>query len=164
MEPEQNANELLDRVQAATERYAQWRGAKPGTDPLSIEAIERGLPRAKDELDAAMRELEIARGDYVGLGAAGPLSSGRSVHVSVSRSSAQDAAIIDAINAAGYKPVALPRYRPGVPGVKAEIRKVLGRTGMWSQKTVFDKAWERLAKFGDIAYADPAQGVPQAGG
>ena len=94
VEPEQNANELLDRVQAATERYAQWRGAKPGTDPLSIEAIERGLPRAKDELDAAMRELEIARGDYVGLGAAGPLSSGRSVHVSVSRSSAQDAAII----------------------------------------------------------------------
>lgn len=71
---------------------------------------------------------------------------------SKSAAQAQDETILSILRSKGYNPLALPPYKPGKAGVKAEIRKVLGNKGMWVGKTVFNKAWERLKANDDIAY------------
>lgn len=67
------------------------------------------------------------------------------------RSHARDEEILKLLRKKGYDPLALPPYANDKPGVKAEIRKALGNKGLWAGTTVFDKAWERLRKNGDIA-------------
>ena len=65
---------------------------------------------------------------------------------------AQEDAILGAISDLGYTPDALPSQLPGKSGVKAEVRKKLKSHPLFKEKsTVFDKAWERLREFGDIA-------------
>lgn len=65
---------------------------------------------------------------------------------------AQEDAILGAIIGLGYTPDALPSQLPGKSGVKAEVRKILRSHPLFKEKsTVFDKAWERLREFGDIA-------------
>lgn len=71
----------------------------------------------------------------------------------VSRTAAQDQEIIALLKSKGFSPDSLPKNDPGKPGVKAVIRDALGKGEMWSGTTVFDKAWERLLKNGDIAIA-----------
>lgn len=71
----------------------------------------------------------------------------------VSRTAAQDQEIIALLKGKGFSPDSLPKNDPGKPGVKAVIRDALGKGEMWSGTTVFDKAWERLLKNGDIAMA-----------
>ncbi len=68
------------------------------------------------------------------------------------RTAAQDAAILSYLIATNHDPKSLPKNLPGKPGVKAEVRTALGRRGIWAGNTVFDKAWERLAKAGDIGF------------
>ena len=68
------------------------------------------------------------------------------------RAAAQDAEILAELRKL-YDPLALPKYKPGKPGVKAEIKKALGTSGIWAGSTVFRKAWERLSESGAIAYA-----------
>ena len=68
----------------------------------------------------------------------------------VQRFVAQDAAIIAEIVRQEYDPMKLPKHKPGKPGVKAAVRAALGNTGIWSGTTIFDKAWERLIKNGEI--------------
>ena len=70
------------------------------------------------------------------------------------RGSAQDAMILTAIRKAGHNPLALPVNEPGKAGVKAEIRNALRNEKLLTGSTVFDKAWERLRKQGDIADTD----------
>lgn len=67
------------------------------------------------------------------------------------RTAAQDAAILAAIQQAGYDPVTLPKNAPGKPGVRAAIRQTLKESLLFTGATVFDKAWERLRKRGEIA-------------
>ena len=65
---------------------------------------------------------------------------------------AQEEAILSAIRDLGYAPTTLPKPPAGKPGVKAEVRKKLKSHPLFKEKsTVFDKAWERLREFGDIA-------------
>jgi len=57
----------------------------------------------------------------------------------------QERAILRVIRELGYAAKALPKRKPGNSGVKAKVRlKVDLPPG------VFDKAWERLRKQGDI--------------
>jgi hypothetical protein len=65
----------------------------------------------------------------------------------VQRQQYQEQEILRAIRAAGYEPLRLPSAKAGTPGAKAAVRKAVsfGKTG-----TVFDKAWERLRKSGQI--------------
>lgn len=70
------------------------------------------------------------------------------------RSSAQDSMILTAILKAGHTPLSLPVNEPGKAGVKAEIRNALRNEKLFTGSTVFDKAWERLRKQGDIADTD----------
>jgi hypothetical protein len=70
------------------------------------------------------------------------------------RSRAQESAILDAIRGAGQVPKSLPKNSSGRPGVKAEIRTQVTKEypGLFpANSTVFDKAWDRLRSFGDIA-------------
>lgn len=72
----------------------------------------------------------------------------------IQRSQAQDAAILDAIRAAGHQPKSLPKNPSGKPGVKAQIRAKVTNThpGLFPAKSrTFDKAWDRLRSFGDVA-------------
>lgn len=70
----------------------------------------------------------------------------------VSRSAAQDRAIIAKLQELGFNPLSLPPYGPKSPGAKSDVRKALGTKGMWAGSRVFDKAWERLMTAGEIAY------------
>lgn len=70
----------------------------------------------------------------------------------VQRAAAQDAALISSLRAAKHDPLALPKNVRGKPGVKAATRVALGNGGLWAGSTVFEKAWERLTRNGDIAY------------
>lgn len=69
----------------------------------------------------------------------------------VQRSAAQDAAIVGAIKAAGFSPLALPKNEAGKPGPKAAIRDALKGNPLFVGGTVFDKAWCRLRRRFDIA-------------
>lgn len=68
----------------------------------------------------------------------------------VSRSAAHEKNIIGAINGLKYVPTELPKQKQGKPGVKSEVRKVLGDMS----NAVFVKAWARLLKEGSIAYKE----------
>jgi hypothetical protein len=68
------------------------------------------------------------------------------------RSKAQEEEILAKLRSNGHDPSQLVKNKAGKPGVKKEIRMALGSKGMWSSKTVFDKAWERLANDGQLVY------------
>lgn len=66
------------------------------------------------------------------------------------RGKAQDETIIREIKKQGLDPQALPKNSPGKLGVKAAIRAAVDGKGLFIGSTVFDAAWERLRKCGDI--------------
>ena len=68
----------------------------------------------------------------------------------VARADAQDQEILASLVANGFSPMRLPKNDPGKPGVKAIVCKALGKSGMWGGPRVFNKAWERLLRNGDI--------------
>ncbi|TCV86656.1 hypothetical protein [Sulfurirhabdus autotrophica] len=63
---------------------------------------------------------------------------------------AQEKAIFDEIIRLGYIPKSLPKNKAGKPGVKFKVRTSLKENDLFTGITVFDRAWERLRKFGDI--------------
>lgn len=67
------------------------------------------------------------------------------------RQQCQEQEVLQALRELGYDPLALPELKPPRSGPKAAARKKLGSTGMWAGARVFDKAWERLRKSGQIA-------------
>jgi len=70
------------------------------------------------------------------------------------RQTAQEDVILQAICAAGYDPKRLPNRTPGKSGIKVTVRAaVQDGKGMFTGSTVFDKAWERLRKAGEISDA-----------
>ena len=73
----------------------------------------------------------------------------------VQRGTAQDAGILDAIRTAGLDPLALPKNKPGKPGIKANIRALLvGKHDAFPKEgKQFDKAWGRLRDRCELADA-----------
>ena len=63
----------------------------------------------------------------------------------------QEKAIVDAIRHLGFDPKALPKHSYTKPGAKANVRNHLNGPPLFRGSTVFDKAWERLRKFREIA-------------
>ena len=68
----------------------------------------------------------------------------------VQRSAAQETAILTQIKALSHNPLALPKNTTGKPGVKFHVRTALEKNLLFAGTTVFDKAWERLTKNGEI--------------
>lgn len=68
----------------------------------------------------------------------------------LSRQKHQEREILRTLTDLGYDPQRLPRAPAGTPGPKAEVRKKLPEM----TRRVFEKAWERLRGFGDIAEAE----------
>lgn len=58
----------------------------------------------------------------------------------------QEDVILQEISNLGYTPKNLPMDAPGKPGVKAKVRDKLKGIKLFSAKTAFDRAWERLSK------------------
>ena len=68
----------------------------------------------------------------------------------VQRSAAQDAAIVSELKKLRCDPTALPQNERGKAGVKSKVRAALKDDRLFTGSTVFDKAWERLSRNGDI--------------
>ncbi len=64
----------------------------------------------------------------------------------------QEQAILAKLKELGYDPKALPPVKNGKPGVRAECRKALKDSPLFEGSTTFNKAWERLSQFDEIAY------------
>lgn len=69
----------------------------------------------------------------------------------VQRTAAQEEAILAMLRSQGINPMMMPKRKPGVSGIKSEIRKALGTGGLWTTPRIFEKAWERLRDRGEIA-------------
>jgi len=64
----------------------------------------------------------------------------------------QEQKILQVIRELGYEPTSLPQRTPGKSGVKALVREKLVHSNrqLWRQ-TIFDDAWKRLRRMGEIA-------------
>ena len=82
---------------------------------------------------------------------AGPGDKGAATNP-VQRFAAQDAQILECLRANGHEPKRLQKNVQGKRGVKAETNVALSDSKLFVGKTVFNKAWERLALAGDISY------------
>lgn len=71
----------------------------------------------------------------------------------VPRLRAQEDAILKALKSKGYDQKMLPPYKKGESQVKLEMRELLKETKYFLCNSVFDKAWERMRKAGDLADA-----------
>jgi hypothetical protein len=80
------------------------------------------------------------------------LGNVQSSAVPIQRTTAQDTAILEAIKTKGYEAKSLPKSKPGKSGVKATVRAAVATNPLF-QGTVFNKAWDRLRKSGEIADA-----------
>jgi hypothetical protein len=72
----------------------------------------------------------------------------------VQRSKAQENAILNEIKKQNFSPLTLPINLPGKAGVKASVRSALLKSStsqFFEGSTIFDKAWDRLRKNGEIA-------------
>jgi hypothetical protein len=67
---------------------------------------------------------------------------------------AQEEAILETLKYLNFNPMALPPNTPGLPGVKAACKKALLKSPLFSGRTVFDRAWERMRGFSDIKYSE----------
>ncbi len=70
----------------------------------------------------------------------------------VPRSVSQDALVIAELKEQGFDPLALPKHSPGKPGVPAKIRNALISKKAIQSVHVFEHAWQRLAKDGQIKF------------
>lgn len=62
----------------------------------------------------------------------------------------QEKAILQEIRRQGHDPKNLPKSNPNGPGVKAKVWVVLKPSDLFVSSRVFEKAWDRLRKDGDI--------------
>lgn len=82
-----------------------------------------------------------------------PLEQATNSPKPMQRQRAQELAILEAIRQAGHDPKHLPKNEPGKPGIKAQVSEALKGNPAFTGPTVFDKAWERMRRTGDIADA-----------
>lgn len=66
----------------------------------------------------------------------------------------QEIAILHELKNLGHSPKALPNNRPGLPGIKKQVRDKLVGTDLFDNHDIFDSAWERLRKSNRIANKD----------
>ncbi len=80
----------------------------------------------------------------------GPVESVNEPERPMPRQRFQENEILWVIRELGHDPRKLPKNKPGKPGVRSEVCKML-TDPMW-QGTVFEKAWERLSQKKEIEY------------
>lgn len=126
-----------DRFQSALRHYLDAAGP----------AFER-IAAATPENPAAVLYQQEARVRYEALIALTTPTTTEQKQPPEGRHRRQEQEILAALRDLGYDPKALPAWSPAKPGAKADVR---GRITSMTQK-VFEKAWERLLGFEDIAY------------
>ena len=65
----------------------------------------------------------------------------------------QEKAIIACLSTLGYDPRQLPKNPSGKNGIKKQVRDKIAGSPLFTGATVFNRAWERLRKDGDIVDA-----------
>lgn len=121
--------------------------------PDELIAWAKGKGCVADEVLAAWEaHNQPETGDAEQVGAAATAGSEMEIKP-IQRGQAQDAAILETLKKMGHDPLQLPKNPAGKPGVKADVRKTLKDNPLFAGTTVFDGAWERLSKFGDIVIA-----------
>jgi hypothetical protein len=63
---------------------------------------------------------------------------------------------LEIIEGLGHDPKLLPKNKGTAPGVKSAVRIALKGNALFPTPRVFEKAWQRMRDFGDIA--DPEEG------
>jgi hypothetical protein len=88
-----------------------------------------------------------------------------SVTKPVPRAAAQDAAILTEIRLLGWDPQAMPVFPRGMPGARSRAYTSMQNRGVargiFLSPEVFDTAWQRLRKAGQICNAEPTLVEPQ---
>jgi hypothetical protein len=81
------------------------------------------------------------------------LSGPEALPVAIFRRRAQEAAILAAIRDMGNDPQKIPKFTPGKPGLKFDVRKTLAVSSIYFPigGTQFNKAWDELRKSGEIS-------------
>ena len=69
----------------------------------------------------------------------------------IKRQIEQEDEIIQTLKDLGYDPMKLPKYTPGRPDFKRDVKVKIGTQGMWAGSSVFNKAWDRLGSKNRIA-------------
>jgi hypothetical protein len=100
-----------------------------------IAYIERAIPSVVVSVTEAVPKMELVMSEKL---------------KPIQRTTAQDKAILLEIERQGFKPMEIPKNRAGRSGAKAEIRKALSTSLLFVGSTVFDKAWVRMTRAGDI--------------
>lgn len=115
----------------------------PFFPPLLVAVASRQLLSAatRHNYSLLMRLLEPGQTSAIADTASAPAAAMKPLQ----RSRAQDAAILGEIRKQGYDPLALPKNAQGKKGVKYDIRAAIGKNGLFTGTTVFNKAWTRLA-------------------
>lgn len=100
---------------------------------------------------------ESEMGDWLSERKPSPSSHGKLPHSAINANSGcvrpvgaqryQEQRIIEILQMLGKNPLALAKHKPGKPGIKSEVRQIIGNE---MSAKVFKKAWERLRGFGDI--------------
>ncbi|RLU00599.1 hypothetical protein [Ketobacter sp.] len=76
------------------------------------------------------------------------------------RQEQQREAILAGIRARGLDPKKLPMVPNGNPSIKADLRKELSNLAIFSAPSSFNKAWEQLSQFEDIAFSESEPPFP----
>lgn len=131
--------------------------ARASRGEIQLYCEDRPFPFDKDENESMHGGLRLTSADADALRAfyldalSDPLALSTDTHKPVQRSTAQELAILDAIRQLGHDPMRLPKNEPGKPGIKKQVSDALKRSPMFTGSTVFNKAWERMRRAGDIA-------------
>jgi hypothetical protein len=134
-------HEVLEQSKATSERLES---------PALQDWVENGLAECERVFQDEMTRL-AARAEFEARQQPAPqVATAGLAPVPVQRQAAQAAAVLDAIRSMGHDPLALPKWKPSKPGVKAAVRAALNNTPLF-HGTVFDKTWDRLRAGKEIA-------------
>ncbi len=135
VKPNEEGAQVSVRLDSLGRLHSEAVGVRIGDAVALLAKRGRKIP---DELRHLLRDATPAPTETAAPGA--PLS----------RQKHQEREILRTLTDLGYDPQRLPRAPAGTPGPKAEVRKKLPEM----TRRVFEKAWERLRGFGDIAEAE----------
>ncbi len=133
----------------------KWEAMEHQNDPLKENEIELRLGAIRAELAELNKPVPVVTGDLVPAATyetqpASKCTPGENL-APVSRFAAQECWIMSALKERNIDPLALPSPGKGKPGIKAELRtSSQARPKIFSSINVFDEAWKRMRRSGDL--------------
>ena len=155
--------EVHEQLEQCKSEIQRWERLEQNA-PTPSEAItaEHKLAGLRAELAGLLSQLSDATQEHPHATASQPQAAPNPAPASaeqvepVTRSAAQEAVILETIRRVGHEPLSLPKNEAGKRGIKAAVRDELVAKHKLFPKDgrQFDKAWERLRAFKEIADGD----------